>query len=114
MYKLEVRENNRTALVFILREGTHSVGRNTDNDIVLTDASVSRSHCLVYVRPDLIEVQDLESANGVKVGGKLVKGRVEVQFNEEFLIGEASAYVRAADFETASETTIFHHVDMED
>ena len=112
MFKLEVRESDQNPLVFLLKEGTYSVGRNSDNDIVLVDSSVSRSHCLIFIKSNYAEIEDLSSANGVMVDGERIGGRVEIKRDVEFLIGESRAYLRADDFENASETTIFHRGDL--
>jgi DNA-binding NtrC family response regulator len=53
----------------VLDEGTTMLGTHTDNDVVLTDATVSRYHLEIRVRRDGIEVRDLETTNGTKHGG---------------------------------------------
>ncbi len=53
----------------VLDEGTTMVGTHTDNDVVLSDATVSRYHLEVRVRRDGIEVRDLDTTNGTKHGG---------------------------------------------
>jgi len=53
----------------MLDEGTTMVGTHADNDLVLTDATVSRYHLEIRVRRDGIEVRDLETTNGTKHGG---------------------------------------------
>jgi DNA-binding NtrC family response regulator len=53
----------------MLDEGTTMVGTHADNDLVLTDATVSRYHLEVRVRRDGIEIRDLDTTNGTKHGG---------------------------------------------
>jgi DNA-binding NtrC family response regulator len=53
----------------MLDEGTTMVGTHADNDLVLSDATVSRHHLEVRVRKDGIEVRDLDTTNGTKHGG---------------------------------------------
>ena len=48
------------------------VGTHADNDVVLTDATVSRYHLEVRVRREGIEIRDLETTNGTKHGGARV------------------------------------------
>ena len=55
-----------------LEAGTTMVGTHTDNDLVLTDTTVSRYHLEVRVRRDGIEVRDLDTTNGTKHGGARV------------------------------------------
>jgi len=56
----------------VLDEGTTMVGTHTDNDLVLTDATVSRYHLEIRVRRDGIEIRDLDTTNGTKHGGARV------------------------------------------
>ena len=56
----------------MLDEGTTMVGTHADNDLVLTDATVSRYHLEIRVRRDGIEIRDLETTNGTKHGGARV------------------------------------------
>ena len=55
-----------------LDEGTTMIGTHADNDVVLTDATVSRYHLEIRVRREGIEVRDLETTNGTKHGGARV------------------------------------------
>jgi transcriptional regulator with PAS, ATPase and Fis domain len=45
------------------------VGTALDNDLVLTDDSVSRNHCEIEATGDGVRVRDVGSTNGVMVGG---------------------------------------------
>jgi DNA-binding NtrC family response regulator len=56
----------------VLDEGTTMVGTHADNDLVLSDATVSRYHLEIRVRRDGIEVRDLDTTNGTKHGGARV------------------------------------------
>ncbi len=53
----------------LLDEGTTMVGTHADNDVVLTDNTVSRYHLEVRVRSDGILVKDLDTTNGTRHGG---------------------------------------------
>jgi two-component system, NtrC family, response regulator GlrR len=53
----------------MLDEGTTMVGTHAENDVVLTDATVSRYHLEIRVRRDGIEVRDLDTTNGTKHSG---------------------------------------------
>jgi DNA-binding NtrC family response regulator len=48
------------------------VGTHADNDLVLTDSTVSRYHLEIRVRRDGIEVRDLDTTNGTKYDGARV------------------------------------------
>jgi DNA-binding NtrC family response regulator len=60
----------------MLDEGTTMVGTHADNDLVLTDATVSRYHLEIRVRRDGIEVRDLDTTNGTKHGGAKINSVV--------------------------------------
>ncbi len=50
-----------------------TVGRHSSNVIVLADQRASRYHCVVETTPEGLTVRDLDSSNGTKVNGRLVK-----------------------------------------
>jgi pSer/pThr/pTyr-binding forkhead associated (FHA) protein len=47
--------------------GTATIGRASDNTIVLDDESTSRYHALVLIHPEGVFLMDLESTNGTAV-----------------------------------------------
>ncbi|MBX7197132.1 MAG: FHA domain-containing protein, partial [Sandaracinaceae bacterium] len=57
---------------FTLQEGETSVGRGIDNDIILTDVSVSRKHMRVVCDHEGITLVDLGSGNGTTLNGRRV------------------------------------------
>lgn len=70
-----------------LAEGPFAVGRNASCQLSLDDPLVSRRHALLTVSADKVEVEDLESRNGVLVNGQKISGRVRVQAGDKILIG---------------------------
>src|SRR5215213_7926282 len=50
-----------------------TVGRHPTNLIVLADGMASRYHCVIEKSPDGLRVRDLDSSNGTKVNGQVVK-----------------------------------------
>ncbi len=57
-----------------ITSATFRIGRLSDNDLVLRDASVSRHHAEIRRRRDgSFQVLDLDSMNGVLVNGKRIK-----------------------------------------
>jgi DNA-binding NtrC family response regulator len=65
-YRLRVVGGPDQGKEHVLDEGTTMVGTHADNDLVLTDATVSRYHLEIRVRRDGIEVRDLDTTNGTK------------------------------------------------
>jgi DNA-binding NtrC family response regulator len=72
MYRLRVVSGPDQGKEHVLDEGTTMVGTHADNDLVLSDATVSRYHLEIRVRRDGIEVRDLDTTNGTKHGGARV------------------------------------------
>lgn len=62
------------------------VGRRADNDLVLDDLSVSNEHALVTTIRNDSFIQDLNSMNGVRVNGRLVRHH-HLQDGDEVSIG---------------------------
>ncbi|HEX7840498.1 MAG TPA: sigma-54-dependent Fis family transcriptional regulator, partial [Kofleriaceae bacterium] len=74
-YRLRVVAGPDQGKDHALEAGTTMVGTHADNDLVLTDATVSRHHLEIRIRRDGIEVRDLDTTNGTKHGGARI-GRV--------------------------------------
>ncbi|REJ79813.1 MAG: FHA domain-containing protein [Acidobacteria bacterium] len=77
------------------------IGRGGDNDIVLSDGSVSRQHLLLRWQGDALVAEDLGSTNGLKVNGKQRKQAVvaagdELQIGKFVLLLEGAARGRGA------------------
>src|SRR3954451_20003057 len=50
-----------------------TVGRHTTNMVVLADGMTSRYHCVIELTPEGLRVRDLDSSNGTKVNGQVIK-----------------------------------------
>jgi DNA-binding NtrC family response regulator len=71
-FRLRVASGPDQGKEHTLDEGTTMVGTHEDNDLVLTDSTVSRHHLEVRVRRDGVEIRDLDTTNGTKHGGARV------------------------------------------
>ena len=72
--------------------GRLTIGKAADNDLVLTDDTVSRHHCEIVRAPDGLHARDLDSTNGTKIDGTRIReamittgsvlkvGEIEIQF----------------------------------
>ena len=56
-----------------------SIGRGSDNDLVLDEEGTSRHHGRVYSVGGKWYVEDLESTNGVRVNGERIEGKRELK-----------------------------------
>ena len=70
-----------------------SIGRTTDNDIILQNSSVSRKHAVLYVDHNLVFIQDLGSVNGVQVDDTLVQGSVQITEQSQVKIGTFKLFI---------------------
>lgn len=59
--------------VWALGEGPISIGRAPDQEVRLTDPSVSRSHAVVQLKQGRYWIEDNNSTNGVRLNSKQVK-----------------------------------------
>jgi pSer/pThr/pTyr-binding forkhead associated (FHA) protein len=76
-----------------LTVGSLSVGRADENDIVLTDSSVSRRHARFDFDQGVLSVTDLESRNGISVNGEPVRSARLVD-GDKVAIGSVTFRVR--------------------
>src|SRR5689334_21613384 len=82
------------------------IGRAAECDVVIDHKALSRKHAGVRRTPSLT-VQDLESTNGTRVGGSVVRGGepVAITVGESFHIGPFSFFVVAGRTASASGRT---------
>jgi len=65
-----------------------TIGRSKDNDVVLKqDSSVSRQHARLELLGNTWYVKDLNSTNGVEVGGKPVLDERALHHGDEIILG---------------------------
>jgi len=80
-----------------------TVGRSPDNNIVINDVKVSRTH-LQIVQNDsgICSVVDLNSVNGTYVNGQKIAGEVRLQPNDAIRIGDTTLlwqeYIKPSSF----------------
>ncbi len=65
-----------------------TIGREPSNQIVLSEPEISRRHLRIIPQGDGYVLQDLESANGTFLNGKQALQSVQLQDQDEILIGE--------------------------
>jgi DNA-binding CsgD family transcriptional regulator len=77
-----------------LRTPTVSLGRGSENDIVISELSVSRLHALLECRPGGWCVRDLGSRNGTYVNGDRVHTERALRDRDEIRVGSAHLIYR--------------------
>jgi len=73
MYKLVVVGGKARGQEFVLKPGDNSLGRDSSCSIHLRVEGVSKRHLTVSITDDVIYLQDLGSANGTFLNGKIIK-----------------------------------------
>ncbi len=68
-FRLTVASGPDAGRRHVIESGTTMVGTHTDNQIVLTDSSVSRYHLELQIRREGLVVKDLDSTNGTRHEG---------------------------------------------
>ena len=81
---------------YLLKVGLNHIGRMPDNDIVISDPSVSRRHCTILVHSDLTaEIHDTASRNGTFVNGQKVMQPTRIHPGDQILICDRALYLRS-------------------
>ena len=84
---------------------TFVIGREPACDVVIMDSSISRQHLRVTVDDGKFLLEDLDSTNGLHVGGKRLE-RAELQPDEWFVVGTVMMTIREGVSLTSSDGSI--------
>lgn len=68
-FSLTIMAGGESGERFVFEQPEVTLGRSTDNDLVLYDASVSRRHSVLYYRNEQFILEDLGSINGTILNG---------------------------------------------
>jgi DNA-binding NtrC family response regulator len=71
-YRLVVAKGPDKGLEQVLESGTTMVGTHANNEVVLSDKTVSRYHLELQLRADGLQIKDLDTTNGTLHGGTRV------------------------------------------
>src|SRR5262249_17277791 len=88
-----------------LKTGLNTIGRLPDNDIAVSDGSVSRRHCAIIVHASKgCEVYDTASKNGTYVNGQKINGLTVLKTGDKIkLCDRQFLFVAARGADDASE-----------
>jgi pilus assembly protein CpaF len=84
---LRLRRDDGTAELRELAPGIYSIGADPDNEIRLKGSRVSGRHAILSVRPEGSWIEDLRTPDGTVVGGRVVRGRGDLEEGQEVLVG---------------------------
>lgn len=75
--------------LYPLQIGVNTLGRSSENDVVVEDAYVSRRHCAILVHsPETAELHDTASKNGTYLNGNRLTGPHILKCGDEIRISE--------------------------
>jgi len=75
-------------------EGAASIGRDSDNQVVVRDSTVSGRHCAVYFRDGRWWVEDLGSTNGTWLNDREVHAPEPVKPGDLLQVGRAAFHLQ--------------------
>ncbi len=87
MYRLVIVSGPNRGSSFTLSQGENTIGRQDDNNIVLSSGKVSKRHCALLVSDSGVFLRDEGSTNGTFVNGGLVK-KLELKSGDKIGLGD--------------------------
>lgn len=87
-FQLNMKAGPNPGQVFVLDRASLSIGRETTNDIVISDADVSRKHAQLTLEGEHYLLEDLGSTNGTFVNGERISGPVALKAGDVILLGD--------------------------
>ena len=88
-------------------EGEFIIGRSHHCDIILSSPNVSRRHGRLFVQGGRAYIEDMNSSNGIYVGGKRVSGVVELGHSAQIRISDFILQLEGTPYSTAP-TNVVH------
>lgn len=87
LYVLSLLNNELKTTSWKLQIGDYTIGRSSENRIILDDITVSRNHCIVHVLKDKVTLVDLDSTNGLFVNGDM-KEKADLNSGDRLQVGK--------------------------
>ena len=84
---LEIRDGSKLEKRYVVSPLGLKVGRTAPADVVLPDARVSRTHCLVELAGEALKVTDLNSTNGTYIDGVRISGSALLEVGSVLKVG---------------------------
>ena len=64
-----------------------TIGRKDENSITLSDRHVSGNHARLFIKNEVLFIEDLKSTNGTFINGTKVEGKAKLFAKDEVTIG---------------------------
>ena len=72
LYILSLLNNELMSSSWKLTTKKYSIGRASENNIILDDITVSRTHALLTVNPNEVKILDNNSTNGIYINNEII------------------------------------------
>jgi hypothetical protein len=92
--EIQILKNGQLQKTLQLANGTYTMGRSADADIVLADSAVSKKHATLTIDKENLLITDSGSSNGIYLQGKKF---IEQNFTQSFEIEIKPFTIRTAD-----------------
>ncbi len=95
MFKLVIQDDEgKTTVVPLIRDEI-TIGRKEGNTIRLTERNVSRRHARILRNNGEVQIEDLNSYNGIRVNNARIAERVSLRISDQVQIGDYKLYLKA-------------------
>ena len=99
MYQLTARTGSSKGRSWLISERPLRIGRSVSCEVNLSDPTVSRQHCEVWLEDDEIHIRDLKSSNSTLINGRPANEAV-LSVGDEVAIGVHGFMVTSLAYET--------------
>lgn len=87
---LELNIGDQLEKRYIIDGAGLKIGRAAPADVILSDARVSRTHCLVELADEEVQVSDMNSTNGTYIDGERIHGSAVLEVGSTLKVGNVS------------------------
>lgn len=85
--KLQLKQVGQQSSRFDITKGRVNVGRDSSNDLVLDEPTVSGFHAAIFYENSICTIVDLGSSNGTSLNGQLLSGKTVVNPTDTISFG---------------------------
>lgn len=103
MWILTIRSPSQRPVVYKIKPGKNTLGRQLDNDVVISDESASRRHAEIYSEDEQLVLYDLQSTNGTFVNRERLVMPFVLRSGDQIRIGQQVASVTSRNKKSSSE-----------
>ncbi len=102
MWTLTVRSPTTSPIDIRVKQGSNSMGRKPNNDIVIPDESASRCHAEIFCHEKLLVITDSNSTNGTFVNRERISEPRALRSGDQIRIGKHVVVVNYRDEQESS------------